>query len=387
MGVSISSPSIQTKVILLPGQYTSTTNPQLLHDVLTSPSSTLSTSPGFEKSSSSRELPMSVAIEPGLAVYPQSLYSGAPHFIQLPPSLANGSQLIPLPPTNALLLSPDIYAILGTTSNEHIVLWDSVPDMNQLPLSQNISFLSLIEIQSSSCSTPCSSAGLCSPGGKTCLCPPNFAGSSCEDCAPGFFGPSCLPCPACANSKCDQGISGTGRCLNPQIPTALETCNCLNGRCSSTGGCECNPGWTTADSGIACAKCDKAKGFFQDPEGNCRVCPLSCTECADGQGACTACIPGFALDSKGVCAPAGVKCPDGFFGDGEQCVACAGGCKTCAGSADTCVVCASGSFTLNGECVRANADGICGDTSLIADNVNHVCNGRFRLCLVSLTQF
>lgn len=320
---------------------------------------------------------MDLQLEPGVAVYEKKLYSGAASFIELPiaPSSVNQSGGVPLPPANAMALASNIWALFRTSSNDRVVLWDSTPDISQLPLSN--SSLSLIEVQSTKCSTPCSSSSICSPEGK-CICPPNFTGAACEQCAAGFFGPTCQPCPSSDGcKKCDEGITGSGRCLEVDSPTALQTCNCRNGQCNSSGGCDCNPGWTTASSGVSCSKC--TTGFFSDSSENCRVCPLGCTACSDGQGFCTSCIAGFTLDaSRGTCSPANVKCPDGFFGNGDNCQPCDGSCETCASSATQCVRCASGSFMLEGACVKADQEGVCEGSSMIADTVKRQCNSVFK---------
>ncbi len=248
---------------MLPGQYTSTTNPQLLHNLLTSSSATLSRSPGFG-SASLASLPLNLQLEPGLAIYSLRLYSGQAAFSQLPSAPVNSTST-PLA-SSSIALSSNIWIAVtsNSSSSNRVVLWESVPDIAQLPTS--ISSLSLADIQSSACSPPCSGAGVCSTSG-TCTCPTGFIGSSCESCVDGFFGPNCQPCPqGCSN--CDQGLSGSGRCLTPIIDNAPSKCNCLNGKCGANGQCSCNPGWTTNDNGTACAKC--ASGFFLTTTGDCQ---------------------------------------------------------------------------------------------------------------------
>ena len=249
-------------VHLLPAQYTTTTNPQLLHNLLTSSSPTLAPSPGFNSSSVS-PLPLSIALQPGLAIYSNSLYSGQAAFSQLPSAPINSSISLP---ASSLALSNDVWvAVTSGSDNNRIILWDAIPDVSQLP-PEALQSLALIDIQSSTCSPPCSGSGICSAN-ATCTCPAGFTGSSCETCAQGFFGPTCQPCPSGCES-CDQGISGSGRCLVPIVNNAPKTCNCLNGECGSNGQCACNPGWTTAANGTACAQC--APGFFLDSTGDCK---------------------------------------------------------------------------------------------------------------------
>ncbi|PPQ82360.1 hypothetical protein CVT25_008321 [Psilocybe cyanescens] len=363
-------------VLLLPGQYTSTTNPQLVHSLLTSSSATLSSSAGFN-SSSTVTLPLNIGLEPGIAIYSQPRYSGQAAFSSLPTSpIANTST--PLA-ANSIVLSNNVWAIVSSGSNDNrVVLWDAVPDVSQLPSGSSLS-LSLLDMQSTACSPPCSGSGVCSASG-TCTCPTGFTGSSCESCAEGFFGPTCQPCPS-GCSSCDQGISGSGRCLTAAVPNAPSTCNCLNGQCGSNGQCTCNPGWIAGTNGTACAKC--APGFFLTSTGDCEVCQLGCTSCADTTATCISCQQGFTQDANDgtKCNPLpakttdGTACPDGSFVNGAQCSLCSPSCQTCNGpSSNDCIICASGQFRLNGNCVGVNTDGVCqGSNGMVADNVKHEC--------------
>ncbi|KAL0580351.1 hypothetical protein V5O48_001688 [Marasmius crinis-equi] len=375
IGTSISAPGAQANVLLLPGQYTATTNPQLLHDLLTSSSSSLSPSSGFENSSSSRNLPLNIALSPGLAIYSEALYGGNPGFTSLPTApIGNSSTPIT---ANSLSLSSNVWVALNIGSqSQRVVVWDSVPDVAQLPISGS---LSLLDMQSSACSPPCSGAGVCSASG-TCTCPTGFTGTSCESCAKGFFGPKCQACPANCSS-CDEGINGSGRCLTPTFANAPSSCNCLNGQCASGGQCTCNTGWTTADNGTLCAKC--SPGFFLSSTGDCHTCQLGCSSCADGTGVCQTCKPGFTQDAndKTKCNPSqsvtgtGTVCPDGSFSDGTKCQACSPSCRTCRGAtSNDCVICASGTYAFNGGCVAADGNGVCQGTNLIADNNKVACD-------------
>ncbi|KAF8894822.1 hypothetical protein BD779DRAFT_865614 [Infundibulicybe gibba] len=374
IGAKLSASGAPTSIHLLPGQYTSTTNPQLLHNILTSSSAALAPSPGFENFSS--DLPLNLALSPGLAIYSQSLYSGQAGFSSLPSS-PTGNSSTPLA-ANSIALSTNIWAAIRTDSNDRIVFWDAVPDVSQLPTGASKS-LSLLDLQSSACSPPCAGSGVCSAAG-VCSCPPGFTGSSCEACAKGFFGPTCQACPSGCGS-CDEGISGSGRCLTTTVTGAPSTCNCLNGQCGSDGQCSCNAGWTTGTNGTACSKC--SPGFFLTSTGDCQVCQLGCTQCADGTGTCIACKSGFSQDAndKTKCTPpqsvtsTGTVCPNGSFSDGTKCSLCSPSCKTCTGAtSNDCIICAAGQYLLNGNCVSANSDGVCDGTTLIGDNNKNECD-------------
>jgi hypothetical protein len=374
VGTVLSSSNVPSNVILLPGQYTSTTNPQLLHQLLTSSSTSSSPSTGFNASAVS--LPLNVALQPGLAIYPQALYSGQAQFSALPTSPASNNSSTPFS-AGSIAMSSNLW-IAVTTGNKRIILWDSVPDMSQLP---GISSLSLSAVESNACSPPCSGAGVCSASGQ-CTCPTGFNGTSCEVCAKGFFGTSCQACPA-GCTTCDDGITGSGSCLSSTTANLSSACNCLNGVCGANGQCSCNAGWTTASNGTQCSTC--APGFFLDGNGNCAVCGLGCQQCADGSGDCVTCKQGFTQDAndRTKCdavqsvTSSGTVCPDGSFSNGTACQPCSPSCSTCSGStSNNCIVCGNGQFLLGGSCVPTDGNGVCTGSSMIANNNKHSCDSK-----------
>ncbi|KAJ3810962.1 growth factor receptor domain-containing protein [Lentinula aff. lateritia] len=372
LGMTISASGAQTSALLLPGQYTTTTDPELLHGLLTSSSASLSPSTGFNSSSVS--LPLNVALEPGLAIYSNSLYGGSAGFSSLPTSPV-GNSSTPLS-AQSLALSSNIWAAIDVGSTNRVVFWDSVPDFSQLAVSGS---LSLVDMQSSACEPACSSNGICSSSG-TCSCAAGFTGASCESCESGFFGLSCQACPSgCLD--CDDGTSGTGKCLAFNITNAPSSCNCLNGECGSNGQCSCNAGWTTADNGTACAKC--ASGFFLTSSGDCKICEIGCSACADITGDCQTCKTGFTqdandqtkCDAEPTTTSSGTVCPDGSFSSGTTCSTCSPSCQTCNGAtSNDCIICASGSYAFNGSCITADSNGVCEGTGLIADNNKKECD-------------
>ncbi|KIK66073.1 hypothetical protein GYMLUDRAFT_957072 [Collybiopsis luxurians FD-317 M1] len=372
IGTTISASGAQTSALLLPGQYTSSDSPQLLHDLLTSSSASLSPSTGFN--SSSVTLPLNVVLEPGLAIYSDPLYGGSTGFSSLPTSPI-GNSSTPLT-AQSMALSSNVWAAIEVGSNNRVVFWDSVPDVSQLAVKGSFA---LVDMQSSACQPACSSNGICTAAG-TCSCASGFTGASCESCEPGFFGPSCQACPS-GCTQCDDGISGSGQCLAFNITNAPSTCNCLNGECGSNGQCSCNAGWTTADNGTACAKC--APGFFLTSTGDCKICSIGCDSCSDGTGECQTCKSGFTqdandrtkCDAQPSTTSTGTVCPDGSFSSGSSCTPCSPSCQTCNGpTSNNCVLCASGSYAFNGSCVTADSNGICSGTGLIADNNKKECD-------------
>ena len=263
VGAQLSAPGAVTDIRLLPGSYTTTTNPDLLHSLLTNKGATLKAlSQGFT-TNSTVSLPLDIALQPGVAVYSQSLYAGNELFAPLPTSPV-GNSSTPIT-SQSFALSSNVRLSMQSGSNR-VIFWSSVPDVAQLPISVGTGSLAILDIQSSSCTPTCSGNGVCSASG-TCTCPTGFTGSACESCADGFFGPKCQPCPSNC-TKCDQGITGTGVCLTPAVTNLPSSCNCLNGVCGSDGRCTCNPGWTTGTNGTSCSACDK--GFFQTTGGDCK---------------------------------------------------------------------------------------------------------------------
>ncbi|KAI5120333.1 hypothetical protein M0805_000393 [Coniferiporia weirii] len=286
LGTTLSSPGVSTNLLLLPGQYTESTNPQLLHSILTANSATAQGSAGFANSTSI-SLPLSIQLEPGLAYYSSANYSGSASYVALPTS-ANASNITGAFDASSFVLSSNTWAEV-TTSGGRVIFWDAAPDLSQLP--GVLSGLTLTQLQSSSCSTACASGGVCTSQGA-CSCLPGFAGTSCESCDSGFFGSECQACPSnCAT--CDDGINGSGICLKTETET--QNCNCLNGVCASNGSCACNAGWVDSSNGTKCASC--ADGFFLSDDGSCKVCELGCSTCAPSTGVCTACENGFSLSS------------------------------------------------------------------------------------------
>nr|GAT50990.1 growth factor receptor domain-containing protein [Mycena chlorophos] len=383
IGVTISSPGSQS-ALLLPGSYTSTTNPQFLHNLLTSSSPNLTSSPGFKNSTLSTALPLDVVQEAGLSIYADPLYGGQAAFSTIPSAPVNGST--PLS-SRALGLSSSVWIAVNSPAspNSRVIIWDSVPDTAQLPTSAPApGTLTLFDIESAACNPSCSSGGVCSAT-DTCACSPGFSGPSCEVCASGFFGPTCSgQCPSSC-SKCDDGLTGTGKCL---VQETAASCNCVNGVCQADGSCACATGWTTASNGTACAQVES--GFFLTDSGATSICAIGCSACEDGTGICSTCKSGFTLDANDktrcdVVAQAnsgGTTCPPGSFADGASCSPCSSTCDTCTGpTANDCVQCATGTYTLNNNtCVSADSNGVCEGTSLIANNNKFECDSCGSTC-------
>jgi hypothetical protein len=262
-------PGSPSDLLLLSGTYSESTNPELLHTQLSASNAKLAPSPGFDNATSVA-FPLNVGLQAGVAAYSASLYAGTAGFFGLSNSSAGNASAPTALNADSLAIASGVWvAVAAGSSNKRIVLWDSLPDVAQLPTSASGS-LALLDIQGTACSPTCAGAGVCTAAG-TCACPAGFNGTACETCSPGFFGPHCTACPAgCA--KCDDGSSGSGLCLVPEIENAPASCNCLNGQCQSDGSCSCNSGWTKADNGTACAQCQP--GFFLSSAGNCQGKPL-----------------------------------------------------------------------------------------------------------------
>lgn len=282
-----------------------------------------------------------------------------------------------------------IWAAMSSSSgNNSFIIWDSVPDVANLPIQTSQDF-AITDIQSLACSPPCSGSGFCSDSSGKCQCPKGFDGTLCENCASKFFGPKCQPCPSNC-TDCDQGITGTGRCLDPIVSSSA---------CTSKKTCTCPPGY--ALDGTACTKCEQ--GFFMNSAGSCQgkrfsmsfllllmivtVCQLGCAECASGTGNCESCKEGFTKNSNDTtrCDPGssltsgGQVCPPGAFSDPQRnCSACSPSCLTCNGpSSANCLTCRANQAMFDTSCVDTDSDGTCAGTNgLIANNINKRCESE-----------
>jgi hypothetical protein len=179
--------------VLLPGQYTSSVQPATLEQALSSATSTITFTPGFSNATTptTPSLPLTIALKPGLLNYPADLYDGTPNFLALPQDVNSTFNATSIS-TGSIILSENTFAAIEADNNgakSRVILWDTIPYFSQLPYDTS-GTLQVLSIQSSSCSPACSASAICSLSG-TCICPPNFTGSSCESCASGHFGPEC----------------------------------------------------------------------------------------------------------------------------------------------------------------------------------------------------
>jgi hypothetical protein len=193
VGATLSSSSGSATYVLLPGQYTSNVQPDSLEQTLASATSTIIFTTGFSNSTTSTtpSLPLTIALQPGVLNYPDDGFSGDPSFYALPQSLNSTNNATDLKRGSILLAANTVAAIEATNNGQksRVVLWDNVPFVSQLPYSM-AGTLQVVSIQSTSCNPTCSSSGICTTNGS-CLCPPNFTGQSCEQCADGHFGSDC----------------------------------------------------------------------------------------------------------------------------------------------------------------------------------------------------
>ncbi|XP_063239907.1 laminin subunit alpha [Bacillus rossius redtenbacheri] len=190
---------------------------------------------------------------------------------------------------------------------------------------------------------------------ETCLCPPNYQGLSCEECAPGYYrsqtgphGGFCVPCQC--NGHADTCDQATGVCLDCQHNTTGDHCDecaigyhgnatngspldCLICACPlpipsnnfATGcdvtpdgeriSCHCRPNYY----GARCQAC--VAGYYGRPEipgEHCRPCECSGNinpddpgSCDSVTGECLRCLNNTSGAACNLCAP-------GFFGDAVE---------------------------------------------------------------------
>nr|XP_061814251.1 stabilin-1-like [Nerophis lumbriciformis] len=157
--------------------------------------------------------------------------------------------------------------------------------------------------------SPCGGNGKCEDGlsgtGK-CNCLSGFEGKACEMCASGRYGANCTACDCGKQGRCDEGMDGSGRCVcTPgwkgerceidlgSIPEECRPCD-LHADCIPGVGCQCKPGF----------------------EGNGTICvPVPPPDlCAEYNGNC---------HQDANCTQTGLRvnctCRSGFQGDGYAC--------------------------------------------------------------------
>ncbi|XP_013000023.2 laminin subunit alpha-5 isoform X2 [Cavia porcellus] len=186
---------------------------------------------------------------------------------------------------------------------------------------------------------------------ELCMCPANYRGDSCQECAPGYYrdvkglflgrcvpcqchghSDHCLPgsgvCVGCQHNtegdRCERCRAGFVRsrpedpsapCVSCPCPLAVPSNNFAEG-CILRGGrtqCLCRPGYT----GASCERC--APGFFGNPlvlGSSCQPCDCSgnsdpnmiFSDCDPLTGACHSCL-------RHTTGPRCESCAPGFFGN------------------------------------------------------------------------
>uniref|UniRef100_A0A452HN43 Laminin subunit alpha-5 n=1 Tax=Gopherus agassizii TaxID=38772 RepID=A0A452HN43_9SAUR len=205
------------------------------------------------------------------------------------------------------------------------------------------------------------SGGIRASNVELCMCPANYRGDSCQECAPGYYRDTkglflgkCVPCHC--NGHSDQCLPGSGICINCQHNTEGDRCErckdgyvgnfsldgplqCMGCPCplsvasnnfavgcvhkGSTMQCLCKPGY----AGAMCERC--APGYYGNPlviGSSCQPCDCSentdpnmlFSDCDSLTGACTGCMYNTAGPRCEMCAP-------GYHGDAvvaKNCTRC-----------------------------------------------------------------
>lgn len=373
-GTTVSTPLNKTSrnTLLLPGTYSSASATSANTSLLTFGTWSTSTDSAGFKSSGTLSGTFTVALEPGLVAYSSPLFEGTPTYNRLSATSISVNGTVA-----SFLLSSNTWAILnvGGDSGSRVVAWTGIADVGNIVGGSG--GVSLAGFQSSTCSAPCASGGICLSN-STCACFHGYTGPTCNACAPGFFGPTCQPC-AIGCPTCDQGITGTGHCLTTNLTSVASVCNCVNGICASssaTATCGCNAGWTAAANGTQCASC--ASGYFMSSGGDCLACDPSCESCSSPSGTCVTCQSGLQPLSTDAtkCTTASTALANGTFIDCRErtffdirsstCLDCNPLCESCFATGTAgCLSCRSPNGLLDGACVGVSSTtGICDSRGL-----------------------
>ncbi|GAA5861716.1 hypothetical protein JCM8547_000713 [Rhodosporidiobolus lusitaniae] len=376
------------QIALLPGTYSSSSSASSsssltnsstvsLSSALFSKKATASPSSGFSTSgslSSSSSASYTVSLLAGLTAYTSALYQGDATYLSLPTNYSSANSTTSPSGIEAFLLTSSSYAILTLGESTRLVVWESLADVGEIKGGSGSGGVSVVDVQSRECTTPCASGGVCASSGK-CVCGTGWTGETCNTCASGFFGKSCDACSAgCTN--CDEGLTGTGRCLDVVATnvTLPSTCDCSNGECASdltSATCTCNAGWTKAANGTQCAAC--AEGYYMTSGGDCLACDPSCATCSSPSGTCLTCQSGLQPSSSSStrCITATtalsngtfITCPSRTFfsssDDGSPNVLLGGECVAMDSKTGVCDGSDVGNSTTGGGYVYDNNKGVC----------------------------
>ncbi|CAE6381473.1 unnamed protein product [Rhizoctonia solani] len=215
LGASFSS------IILLPGTYSADSAASKLVSLSNPPST-----PAGIITSDSSSFPYTVSLSSGALAFGATHYTNGLTLISLSSNLSS-----PRLPASVAVPPDTAVTFRSPLSQTSLIIFTSVPDTAQLPLAApDLAFSS---VQSTSCSPACGSGGACTVNG-TCACAEGFSGSQCEQCAPGFFGPTCQKC---QDTCCDDGMTGSGKCLGSKNKTSSDLCGCDKGICGNGGSC------------------------------------------------------------------------------------------------------------------------------------------------------
>ncbi|KAL0566382.1 hypothetical protein V5O48_015635, partial [Marasmius crinis-equi] len=338
IGTSISG--APTSVLLLPGQYSDSTNPQFLHDLLISSSSQLSPSSGFENSSSSRNLPLNLALSPGLAIYSQSLYGGTSGFSSLPSTPIRNSST-PIQAGSMAISSNTWAAITVGSDSQRVIVWDSIPDVSQLPARPSAHPQGAVPVHQVSQVHPANPA-------RADFSDPNA--NLVQQVAP----------PATTESAGQESVSHRQSRALLHRATASTASAPLAADVPAT---PASPPPTTVPS-VLNARLDSSSHLLVTVKlANSAVQPVQ-TALGSVRPAKPA-SPRTGTIRRNVTHPRVSRTPE----------------RTCTGAtSNDCVVCAAGSYAFNGGCVGADGNGVCEGTKLIADNNKKLCDACGAKC-------
>ncbi|KAG2104308.1 growth factor receptor domain-containing protein [Suillus cothurnatus] len=330
LGATLSASGISTEVLLLPGQYTT---------------------------GSSVALPLNIALQPGMTIYPQAFYSGQGSYSNLPTSPV-GNATIPFT-ASSFALSGNVWAAVSAGSNSRVVLWNSVPDC-----------------QSAACKRL-----------RFPICCSTYNHHPVRRLVPGM---AFAPLLGRVNVKVDSLVHLASRAhlvsSDRSARPARQGCQTCHRAVTAsmanvvpTGQCTCLAGWTSASNGTQCAAC--AAGFFWIRTGTVEsesryhfLPPQShfwfkfvnwAVNSVRWHRDCITCASGFTQDgndrTKCDAIPQttsnGTACPDGSYGAGSACAVCSPLARLVLGRIRTIAT-----------------GGVCSGSNMIANNNKHECD-------------
>lgn len=172
--------------------------------------------------------------------------------------------------------------------------------------------------------------------------------------------------------------TGAFEAIEPAGLPCFHTCTGTCGDFSDSSCTACQPGFVLNSNGFCDRDCSTSSQYLSVTNNTCLSCNSACSSCFGGEESqCLTCSGGKVLGVKKECLD---TCPDGSYQvNSTHCGACFPSCKTCTSEFPfDCITCREAFyFGLQGNCAKSCASGTyTNDTDMKC----HVCNPKCATC-------